>query len=178
MILKYLAALTCVIILAGAGIAQEKDRSPDEQAKDLIAKYRALPEKDQIGPQGASIFKQLKALPDKLSVRSQEAIARLEVSYNLRQIALAIQPDEGIGAKQPSADARWFSQILPYVERGVSRPQWEYKVLSEADIRKLGKDNLTAGLNQLGHDGWELVGFDPARFILKRKHFVPVGKDW
>jgi hypothetical protein len=51
-------------------------------------------------------------------------------------------------------------------------------VLTEADIRKLGKDDFTAGLNQLGQDGWELVSFNPARFILKRTQSLSFGKDW
>jgi WD40 repeat protein len=60
-------------------------------------------------------------------------------------------------------------------EKGTSpdekvRPRWEYKVASEADILKLGKDDLTAGLNKLGEDGWELVGSEKTRFILKRKN--------
>jgi hypothetical protein len=125
MVVKCLAGLACFTVLLGSGIAQEKERSPDEKVKDLIAKYRALPEKDQVGAQGATIIKQLKAIPDKLGIQSQEAIARLEVSNNLRQIALAIQPEEGKGAK-PVVDPNWLS-FLPYVEQGVTRPSWQYK---------------------------------------------------
>jgi hypothetical protein len=162
--------LACLTILLGTGIAQEKNKSPDEQVKELIAKYRALPEKDQIGPKGASLIKQLKAVPGKLAQQSREAIARLEVAHNLRQIALAIPNYEGKDAKPPSVDPKWFSQLLPYIEPGLARPRWEYKVVSEADILKLGKDDLAAGLNKLGEDGWELVAFEKTRFILKRQN--------
>src|SRR5262249_30078750 len=133
-------------------------------------KYRALPEKDQIGPKGASIIKQLKAVPGKLATQSREAIARLEAAHNLRQIALSIQHYEGKDAKQPSVDPKLFSQLLPYIEPELARPRWGYKVVSEADILKLGKDDLAAGLNKLGEDGWELVAFEKTRFILKRQN--------
>jgi hypothetical protein len=166
--------LACLTILLGTGIAQEKDKSPDEQVKELIGKYRALPEKDQIGPKGASLIKQLKAVPGKLTQQSREAIARLEVAHNLRQIALAMPHYEGKDAKPPSVDPKGFAQLLPYIEQGLARPRWQYKVVSEADILKLGKDDLAAGLNKLGEDGWELVGFEKTRFILKRQNSVPV----
>jgi hypothetical protein len=49
------------------------------------------------------------------------------------------------------------------------RLQWEYKVATFAEIRKLGRDDLTAGLNRLGGDGWELVGMDgSSRYVFKR----------
>jgi hypothetical protein len=46
-------------------------------------------------------------------------------------------------------------------------PKWEYRVLTREEIQELGKNNLTAGLNELGKDGWELVsvfpGFTPPK---------------
>ena len=160
MVPRCIAGLVCLTLLLGTGIAQEIDKSPDEQVKDLIVKYRALPEKDQIGPQGASIIKQLKAVPGKLAPQSREAIARLETAHNLRQIALAMQHYEGKDAKPPALDPKWFPQLLPYIEQGLARPRWEYKVVSEADVLKLGKDDLVAGLNKFGEDGRELVALE------------------
>jgi hypothetical protein len=173
MVPRCIAGLACLTVLLGTGIAQEKAKSPDEQVKELIVKYRALPEKDQVGPEGASIIKQLKAVPGELATQSREAIARLEAAHNLRQIALATQRYEGKDARPPSADPKWPPQLLPYIEQGLARPRWEYKVVSEADILKLGKGGLAAGLNKLGEDGWELVGFEKTRFILKRQNSAP-----
>jgi hypothetical protein len=56
----------------------------------------------------------------------------------------------------------------PQVEER-ARPKWEYKVINEVQIGQLGqqanaaggtgavRDVLTAGLNSLGADGWELA---------------------
>jgi hypothetical protein len=48
------------------------------------------------------------------------------------------------------------------------RARWEYKVMTTAEVRSLGKKDLDAGLNQLGHEGWELVGMDRDQCVLKR----------
>lgn len=169
MITRFIAALACLALCSAAGIAQQKDRSPDEQVKDLILKYNALPDKDQSGPAGVGIIKQLKALPPgKLSPQSQEAIAKLESSHNLKTMGLAIrqnsqQPPVGDGKPQyldPYA-------ILPYIDQGPRR-RWEYKVVPEVDLLKLGKDDLAAGLNKLGEESWELIGFQKTQFIFKR----------
>ncbi|HKI37103.1 MAG TPA: hypothetical protein VKA46_34940 [Gemmataceae bacterium] len=45
--------------------------------------------------------------------------------------------------------------------------QWEYHVLTEEQVSALGKRDLTAGLNKLGDEGWELVTAG-ARYIFKR----------
>ncbi len=37
-------------------------------------------------------------------------------------------------------------------------PKWEYKALSRDEIAELGKNDITAGLNKLGDEGWEMVG--------------------
>jgi hypothetical protein len=39
--------------------------------------------------------------------------------------------------------------------------KWEYRVLTDDEISKLGKSKLEAGLNELGKEGWELVGIVP-----------------
>lgn len=44
---------------------------------------------------------------------------------------------------------------------GPARPMaWEYRVLSRGSLTELGKESLEAGLNQVGAEGWELVGID------------------
>jgi hypothetical protein len=39
-------------------------------------------------------------------------------------------------------------------------PRWEYRALTKAKLLDLGKNDLEAGLNQLGDEGWELVAVD------------------
>ncbi len=157
---RCIAALTCLVLLLGPGLAREKDRSPDDQVKDLIAKYQALPEKDQKGAEGEKIIKQLKALPGKLSAPSKEAIARLETAHNLRQIAIAIH-----NVNDPTT--------FPFPAFPI-RTQWEYKGVSEADLLKLGKDDFAAGLNKLGEEGWELVLHENHRYVFKRQKLAPL----
>jgi hypothetical protein len=178
MVFKWITALSCLTVLLGAGIAQEKARSPDEHVQDLMARYGALSEKDKIGPKGESLIEQLKAVPGKLPLPLREAIARFETAHNLRKIALALKQHDDKKGKWQRLNPQWFTPLLPYLEQKTARPRWEYKVLSEADIRRLAKDDLTAGLNALGQDGWELVGFEKTRFILKRQRSVPLGGDW
>jgi hypothetical protein len=180
MVSKCIAALACFAIVSGAGIAQEKGKPPDEQVKDLIVKYRALSEKDQTGPEGANIIKQLKAVSGKLSPQSKDAVGRMECAHNLRLLALALHPynDTKLPDMKRPVDPNVFSQLLPYFEQGFLCPtdaprRWQYKVVAETDILKLGKDDLATGLNKLGEDGWELVGFEKTRFILKRATAVP-----
>jgi hypothetical protein len=38
--------------------------------------------------------------------------------------------------------------------------RWEYRVLTKAKLLELGQNDLGAGLNQLGEEGWELVTID------------------
>jgi hypothetical protein len=45
--------------------------------------------------------------------------------------------------------------------------KWEYRVLSKEQVLEAGKKDLTAGLNALGDEGWELVAAEPA-YIFKR----------
>jgi hypothetical protein len=46
-------------------------------------------------------------------------------------------------------------------------PKWEYRVVSKDQVIELGKNDLAAGLNKLGSDGWELVVVDGG-YIFKR----------
>jgi hypothetical protein len=169
MISRFMAGLALLTILLGTGIAQQRDKSPDEQVKDLIAKYRALPEKDQKGAEGANIIKQLIGLPAaKLTPQSQEAVIRLQVERNLRQFTVAQWDPK---AKWDPKSLSYF--LIPYMDQSAhGRRRWEYKVLSEGDVQKLGKEDLATGLNKLGEDGWELVGFEKTRFIFKRQKSV------
>jgi hypothetical protein len=44
---------------------------------------------------------------------------------------------------------------------GPAKPTtWEYRVLTRSSLAQLGKDNLEAGLNELGAEGWELIGIE------------------
>jgi hypothetical protein len=176
MILRSFAGLACLALVLGTATSQGQEKSPDQQVKDLIEKYRALPEKGRFGQEGAGLLRQLKAVRGKLSPQSREAIARMETAHNLGQLALALQEDKGKdwkpldpGWKPPRADPGWYYHILPYVEQRLPRPRWEYKVVSELDILNLGKNDLAAGLNKLGEESWELIGFEKTRFIFKRQ---------
>lgn len=46
-------------------------------------------------------------------------------------------------------------------------PRWEYRVLTREQILDTSKKDLAAGLNQLGEQGWELIGVDGA-YLFKR----------
>jgi hypothetical protein len=45
--------------------------------------------------------------------------------------------------------------------------RWQYKVLTKEQLLELGNKDLAAGLNKLGDQGWELVGFKDG-YIFKR----------
>jgi hypothetical protein len=53
------------------------------------------------------------------------------------------------------------------VQSAESGSRWEYHVLTKAQVLELGQNDLTAGLNKLGDQGWELAAFDAA-YIFKR----------
>src|SRR5262245_54859882 len=40
--------------------------------------------------------------------------------------------------------------------------RWEYSVLARPQVARLAGDDLQAGLNKLGEEGWELVAVEPA----------------
>src|SRR5262249_43830656 len=128
--------------------------TPDQQVKALVEKYQKLSEKEKDGAKGNEVIEQLKKIDGKLSPQSQEAVARMVTAHNLRQLVIGVHNfgDKGLP---------WS----PYMVR----PKWEYKVMSETDLLKLGKDNLSAGLNKLGDDSWELVGLAASQFIFKRQ---------
>src|SRR5207302_345137 len=52
-------------------------------------------------------------------------------------------------------------------EKRVTASRWEYRVLTKEQVLDLGKKDLTAGLNTLGDQGWELVAIDGS-YIFKR----------
>ena len=45
--------------------------------------------------------------------------------------------------------------------------KWEYRLLSKDQLLELGKNDLAAGLNKLGSEGWELTVVDGG-YIFKR----------
>jgi Bacterial type II/III secretion system short domain len=47
--------------------------------------------------------------------------------------------------------------------KAAGRPQWEYQTLTRDKLAELGKSDVTAGLNKVGDDGWELVAVTPAQ---------------
>ncbi len=61
-----------------------------------------------------------------------------------------------------------FAQEAP----SSSPVKWEYRVLSRDQIAELGKNDLAAGLNRLGEDGWQLVTVEPA-FTPEKNSTVP-----
>lgn len=154
-----------------ANEGQSADRPADQQAKELIEKYRKFPVKDQAGPEGERVVEQLRGISGRVSSNSQEAIARLQVDHYLRKLSLAIHDNQGKAGERPAGQTpAVFEHLLPFIEsRNVLRPVWEYKVVTEADIQGLGKEDLASGLNKLGEDGWELTAYEKARFIFKRQ---------
>ena len=94
------------------------------------------------------------------------------------QQALATrQPEAKQGAATKRAPAR-AEQPGPKEGRQAAPPKWEYRVLHEQELSRLGKGDVAAGLNQLGAEGWELAVFEPpvqsglvytvAKFYFKR----------
>jgi hypothetical protein len=45
--------------------------------------------------------------------------------------------------------------------------KWEYRVVTKDQVAEIGKNDLAAGLNKLGSEGWELVVVDGG-YIFKR----------
>jgi hypothetical protein len=66
----------------------------------------------------------------------------------------------------------WIACAIPV--NGVSAqgsagppPRWEYRAMTKQQLLDLGDKDLTAGLNQLGDAGWELIAIDSV-YIFKR----------
>jgi hypothetical protein len=57
-------------------------------------------------------------------------------------------------------------------EKADFTPKWEYRVLTKNQVIELGKNDLAAGLNKLGDEGWELAAAE-GQYIFKR----PKGPD-
>jgi hypothetical protein len=55
--------------------------------------------------------------------------------------------------------------ILQFPVQGQETPagsrRWEYRVLPREQIVQLGQGDITAGLNRLGEEGWQLVAIEP-----------------
>jgi hypothetical protein len=147
--------------------------TPDQQVAELVEAYRDLPAAAKLEAEGERIIERLHTVRGKLSPRSKEAIARLEASQTLRALAQALQKNDqealkNVVSKQSEREilAERLASALPYIEPSGKR--WEYKVLPESYVEKLGEGELAAGLGHLGDEGWELVGFEKGRFAFKR----------
>ena len=148
--------------------------TPDQQVAELVRAYRALPATAKLGADGDRIIERLHMVQGNLSPRSKEAIARLEASGTLRRLAQALQKNDqaalkNVVSKQSEREilAHWLTEALTYIEPSPKR--WEYKILAESYVEKLGEGELAIGLGQLGEEGWELVGFEKGRFVFKRE---------
>lgn len=148
--------------------------TPDQQIANLVEAYRALPAAAKLDLEGDRIIERLNVVRGKLSPRSQEAVARLRASHTLRGLMQALQKNDQKSLKNLVSKPRGrevladrLTEVLPYIEP--SRRKWEYKILAESYVEKLGEGELAAGLGQLGEEGWELVGFEKNRFMFKRE---------
>ena len=148
--------------------------SPDQQVAALIEAYRALPAASKVTAEGDRIIDQLHMVQGKLSPRSQEAVARVEASHTIRAVMQALQKnDRGalqlLVSKQSEREilAERLAGALPFLEPAGKK--WDYKVVAESYLEKIGSGELAVGLSQLGEDGWELVGFEKGRFVFKRE---------
>jgi hypothetical protein len=147
-------------------------QTPDQQVAELVDAYRALPATAKLEAEGERIIERLHMVRGKLTPRSQEAVARLEASHSLRPLVQALQKNDqeslkNLVSKQSEREilAERLTSVLPYIEP--SGRKWEYKVLAESYVEKLGEGELAAGLGQLGAEGWDLVGFEKGRFVFK-----------
>jgi hypothetical protein len=173
-----------VVLLTGLGSAgappkvvpapQPAGPTPDQQVARLVEAYRDLPASSKTDADGDRILEQLNMVRGKLSPRSQEAITRVKAAQTLRQIVKILQKNDQealklLASKQSEREmlAERLTEAVPFVEP--TGKKWEYKILTEAYVEKLGEGELAVGLSQLGEDGWELVGFDKGRCVLKRQ---------
>jgi hypothetical protein len=62
--------------------------------------------------------------------------------------------DEPARKEQPAGRAGPGTASAPAHRTG---PRWEYRTLTRQELLDLGQKDVTAGLNKLGDDGWELV---------------------
>ncbi len=62
------------------------------------------------------------------------------------------------------------------------RTAWEYRVIARQEIQGLAgereKENLTAGLNKLGSEGWELVTIDRGAVYVFKRPVSRGGRGW
>ncbi|SRR5579872_2771289 len=63
----------------------------------------------------------------------------------------------------------WPAFALSAEPKSAATSKWEYRVVAKAELLELSqKKDLTAALNVLGDDGWELAAIDGAVYIFKR----------
>jgi RNA polymerase sigma factor (sigma-70 family) len=148
--------------------------TPDQQVAELVEAYLALPADAKFGVEGDRILERTHMVRGKLSPRSKEAITRLEALQTFHGLKQALQKNDqnalkNLISKQREREilADRLTEALPLIEPSLKK--WEYKILSESSVEKLGAGKLAAGLGQLGEEGWELVAFEKGRLVLKRQ---------
>jgi hypothetical protein len=185
-VLRYLVlAILGAMLVTGLGVGggppaakpasvPAKLPTPDQQVAELVEAYLELPAELKLKADGDRLLERMRAVRGKLSPRSKEAIARVEASQTIRGLVQALEKydvkalkDLVSKRKECEVLAIRLSQAVPLIEPPAGR--WEYKIVSEAYVEKLGKGELAVGLGQLGEEGWELVGIGKGRYVFKRK---------
>jgi hypothetical protein len=67
-------------------------------------------------------------------------------------------PDEPARKEPPAARPASAAPAAPAHRAGA---RWEYRTVTRQELLDLGKNDVNAGLNKLGDDGWELVAVRP-----------------
>jgi len=116
-LIAILAVGLSVQLLPGEEPSEKKPArpTPEQQAKALIEKYKALPDKAQTGEEGAKILKQLGDLSGGVPLPLQEEIARLQAQHNLKAISIATHehPEAGKPGKNPYPTAGSLEYLYP-----------------------------------------------------------------
>jgi hypothetical protein len=157
-----------------AAAVPAKAPAPDQQVAELVEAYLELPAELKLKADGDRLLDRMRAVRGKLSPRSKEAIARVEASQTIRGLVQALEKYDLKSLKELVSKRKEcevlairLSQALPLLDPPSGR--WEYKILSEGYVEKLGKGEVALGLGQLGEEGWELVGLGKGRYVFKRK---------
>jgi hypothetical protein len=81
-------------------------------------------------------------------------------AFSMVVLLLAISAVSGLVQASPTTAAEGKQEGVP---------KWEYRVLTKDQVLDLGKKDLTAGLNKIGDEGWELIAVEQiGGYIFKR----------
>jgi hypothetical protein len=72
-------------------------------------------------------------------------------------VALLVAGTGLLSAAGPTPPERARPAAPPPATAAAASPRWEYRVLTGQQVLELGKKDVTAGLNRLGAEGWELA---------------------